>query len=59
MKFNPSEVMVDVPMPGGMVCCSYRMPSGDLHKQRYIGYGRRESVRMFKREIRGLLKGTK
>jgi len=23
MKSNPSEVMVDV--PGGMVCCSYRM----------------------------------
>ena len=59
MKFIPSEVMVEVPYHNGMVCCSYRMPDGNLHKMRYIGYGRRESVAIFKREVRALLKGAK
>lgn len=59
MKFNPREVDWNHRMSGGMTGYSYRIPDGNLHKMKYIGYGRRESERMFKREVRALLKGTK
>lgn len=52
MRLDLSNLSVEVIYHSGMVVCSYRLPSGNLFKFRFIGYGKRKSVAIFKRMVR-------